>query len=234
MMRAGNEFRTPAGEAAMILTVKLALIVGGTAAYLALAVLGWGGFSAFFSQPALIALTTVCVVLAGVSFFAGGNLSSGVREDRGNRWVIPALALLGLLDAFWPAYTDRHGFWTVDGDTVRWLGVVLFAAGGALRLWPVFVLGNRFSGLVAIQPGHTLVTSGLYNVIRHPSYLGLLVNSLGWGLAFRSSVGVLLTALMIFPLLARIRAEEELLRTQFGDEYRNYCARTSRMIPGLY
>jgi protein-S-isoprenylcysteine O-methyltransferase Ste14 len=43
-----------------------------------------------------------------------------------------------------------------------------------------------------------------------------------------------LTALMILPLLARIRAEEELLFSQFGDEYRNYCARTSRMIPGLY
>ncbi len=36
---------------------------------------------------------------------------------------------------------------------------------------------------VAIQPGHTLVTMGIYGVIRTPSYLGLLVNSLGWALA---------------------------------------------------
>jgi protein-S-isoprenylcysteine O-methyltransferase Ste14 len=84
---------------------------------------------------------------------------------------------------------------------------LLFTAGGALRLWPVFVLGHRFSGLVAIQPGHTLVTNGVYRIIRHPSYLGFLVSSLGWGLAFRSGVGVLLTALMIPILLARIRAE---------------------------
>jgi hypothetical protein len=98
----------------------------------------------------------------------------------------------------------------------------------------VFVLGRRFSGLVAIQPGHTLVTTGVYSVIRHPSYLGLLVNSLGWGLAFRSGVGVLLTALSIPPLLARIRAEEMLLRTQFGADYDAYRARTSRLIPGLY
>jgi hypothetical protein len=64
--------------------------------------------------------------------------------------------------------------------------------------------------------------------------LGLLVNSLGWALAFRSAVGVLLTALILPPLLARIRAEEALLRTQFGDEYDAYRARTSRLIPGLY
>ena len=112
--------------------------------------------------------------------------------------------------------------------------MALFAAGGALRLWPVFVLGDRFSGLVAIQPGHRLVTSGVYGVIRHPSYLGLLISSLGWGLAFRSWIGVLLAALLVPPLLARINAEERLLRSQFGDEYDAYRARTSRLIPGLY
>lgn len=218
----------------MLSILRLTLIVGGTAAYLGLAVLGWGGLAAFFSHPALIALVFALFALSGLALFAGGNLSSGVREDRGNRWVLVTFALIGLLDAFLPAWTDRKEFWTLDGDTIRWLGVVLFAASGALRLWPVFVLGHRFSGLVAIQPGHTLVTSGVYGVIRHPSYLGLLVNSLGWGLAFRAGVGVLLTALLIPPLLARIRAEERLLRTQFGAEYDAYCARTSRLIPGLY
>jgi protein-S-isoprenylcysteine O-methyltransferase Ste14 len=215
-------------------TVRLTLIVMGTAAYLGLAILGWGGLAAFFSHPPLIALAIALFALSGVALFADGNVSPGGREDRGNRWVLVAFAVLGLLDGYLPAYADRKGFWTIDGDTIRWIGVVLFAAGGALRLWPVFVLGRRFSGLVAIQPGHMLVTSGVYGVIRHPSYLGLLVNSLGWGLAFRSGVGVLLTALLILPLLARIRAEEWLLRTQFGDEYGAYCARTSRLVPGLY
>jgi hypothetical protein len=86
--------------------------------------------------------------------------------------------------AYLPAYTDRKGFWTLDGDAIRWLDVVLFAATGALRIWPVFVLGRRFSGLVAIQPATSwLLTASI--VSRHPSYLGLLVNSLGWALAFR-------------------------------------------------
>lgn len=206
----------------------------GTLAYLGLAVLGWGGFAAFFAHPARIALAVALVVLAGVALFSGGNLSPGEREDRGNRWVLVAFTLIGLPAGYLPAYTDRTEFWTLDGDPMRWLGVVLFAAGGALRIWPVFVLGRRFSGLVAIQPGHTLVTSGVYGVIRHPSYLGLLVNSLGWALAFRAAVGVLLTALMVPPLLARIRAEDALLRTQLGGEYDPYCSRTSRLIPGLY
>jgi protein-S-isoprenylcysteine O-methyltransferase Ste14 len=214
---------------------KLAIFaVVATLAYLGLAILGWGGFAGFFSHPALIALASTLFVLTGVALFSGANLSPGEREDRANRWVIAAFGLIGVLAAYLPAYTDRKEFWVLDGDAVRWLGVVLFAAGGALRLWPLFVLGHRFSGLVAIQPGHRLVTSGVYGVIRHPSYLGLLINSLGWALAFRSVIGVVLAALLVPPLAARIGAEERLLRTQFGDEYDVYCRRTSRLIPGLY
>ena len=70
--------------------------------------------------------------------------------------------------------------------------------------------------------------------IRNPSYLGLLVTSLGWALAFRSGVGVLLTTSLLV-LVARIRAEEQLLRTKtLGAEYEAYCARTWRLVPGIY
>jgi protein-S-isoprenylcysteine O-methyltransferase Ste14 len=214
--------------------LRLLLVAIGSCVYAGLAVLGWGGFRSFFSHPAFVALVVVLLALSVVASFAGGNLSAGVRESRGNRWVIPVLVIIGFLNAYLPAYTDRRELWTIGGDTIRWVGVALFAAGGALRIWPVFVLGNRFSGLVAIQPGHTLVTSGVYRVIRHPSYLGLLINSLGWSLAFRSGVGVLLTVLLILPLLARISAEENLLYSQFGDDYNAYCSQTSRLIPGIY
>jgi protein-S-isoprenylcysteine O-methyltransferase Ste14 len=216
-------------------TLRLTLItVAGTGAYLGLAVLGWGGFAAFFSHPALTGVAIVTFGLSGAALFTSGNLSSGVREDRGNRWVFAPLAVIGVLSAYLPAYTDRLDFWTIDGDATRWLGLALFTVGGALRLRPVFVLGRRFSGLVAIQPGHTLVTSGVYSIIRHPSYLGLLIGSLGWGLAFRSVVGVLLAVLTVPVILARIRAEEALLHAHFGGEYDAYRARTARFIPWLY
>jgi protein-S-isoprenylcysteine O-methyltransferase Ste14 len=213
----------------MILTALLTTLV-----YLAIAVLGWGGLAAFFAQPARIALAIVTFALAAAALFTEGNLSPGEREDRGNRWVLAVFAIIGLASAYLPAYTDRHDIWTLGGDGVRWLGVFLFAAGGALRLWPVFVLGHRFSGLVAIQKGHALVTTGIYSRIRNPSYLGLLISSLGWALAFRSIIGIILVAALIPPLIARMMSEEKLLGAQFGAEYEAYRARTSRLIPGVY
>lgn len=206
----------------------------GTLAYLALAVLGWGGIAPFLAHPARIVLTVVTFALTIASLFSRGNLSPGEREDRGNRWVIAAFGAIGLLQAYLPAYTDRTGLGTIDGDTAHWVGVAPYVAGGVLRLWPVFVLGRRFSGLVAIQPGHTLVTTGIYRTIHNPSNLGLVIATLGWSLAFRSWVGVLLTALTVPPLVARMNAEEALLASEFGAEYEAYRGRTWRLVPHVH
>lgn len=219
----------------MAASLKMGLAAAvSIAAYLGLAALGWGGLGALLANPARVALVVITVLLAIAALLAGGNLSAGEREDRANRWVLPVFGLIGFVSAWLPAYTDRHDLWCIDGEAVRWLGVVLYAAGGALRVWPVVVLGNRFSGLVAIQPGHTLVTGGIYQYVRNPSYLGLLMGTLGWGLGFRALAGVVLTVLLIPPLVARMRAEEALLQSQFGAEYDAYRARTWRLIPGLY
>ncbi|CAN2534009.1 hypothetical+protein [Methylocapsa aurea] len=205
-----------------------------TLAYLGLAALGAGGVAAFLARPPLAALALVTMSLAVIAAFSRGHLGAGVREDRGNRWVLAAFGVIGLLDAFLPAYTDRLDILTIGGETLRWIGVGLYVIGGVLRLWPVFVLGRRFSGLVAIQPGHELVTTGLYARIRNPSYLGLLIGLVGWALAFRSIVGLLLAAATIPPLVARMKSEEALLASHFGAAYEAYRARTARLVPGLY
>ena len=203
------------------------------AAFLGLAIAGEGA-GQFFSHPPLIALVIVTAALGVAALFTEGHIGSGVREDRSNRWVIGAFAIIGLADAWLPAFTDRIDFLTFGGEGVRWLGVALYTIGGVLRLAPVFVLGRRFSGLVAVQEGHRLVTGGIYGVIRHPSYLGLLITVLGWGLAFRAGVGVIIALMTLPVVVARIRAEERLLSETFGTEYDDYRARTWRLAPYIY
>ncbi len=205
-----------------------------TLAYLGLAALGEGGLRPYLAHPPLVALAVVTLALAAAALFTRGNLSAGEREDRGNRWVLGAFALIGLMLGYAPALSDRLDLLVVGAEGTRWAGVLLSAVGGALRIAPVFTLGERFSGLVALQPGHELVTDGLYRRIRNPSYLGLLVGTLGWSLAFRSLVGVLLTVLLLIPLIARMRAEEALLGEHFGAAYAAYRARTWRLVPWVY
>jgi len=213
----------------MLLTGIVAIVI-----QFALAIAGWGGWTAFFAHPAMRALAWVTAGLSLLAIFTQGNMGTGEKEDRGNRWVLGAFTVIALLMSYFSAYTDRIGFWTIDGDTMRWVGVVVCAAGGVLRISPAYVLKNRFSGLVAIQKGHTLETHGMYGVIRNPSYLGMLVTSLGWVLAFRSIVGVLLALSLLIPLVARMHAEERMLREHFGAEYEAYFQRTWRMVPWVY
>jgi hypothetical protein len=161
--------------------VRVPLIAVGAAAYLGLPVLGWGGFAPLFSHPALIALAVGLAVLTGVSFFAGGNLSPGVREDRGNRWVLAAFGLIGLLDGYLPAYADRKEIWTIDGDTARWLGVVLFAAGGALRIWPVLCSATGSAGWSPSNPD-TRCSPAVYMVSSFTQLSGIACQLAGMGL----------------------------------------------------
>ena len=95
------------------------------------------------------------------------------------------------------------------------------------------MLRSRFSGLVAIQSGHTRERTA-FAASFNPSYLGMLINRLGWGLAFRGWSGIAIALSLLVPLIARIHSEERLLRAHFGVEYDAYVARTWRLIPGLY
>ena len=204
------------------------------ALFLGLGIAGAGGPSRFFAQAPFVALTLTTVGLGIAALFSAAHIGSGVREDRSDRWVIAAFTILGVALAYLPALADCLDALTFGGPAMRWIGVAVYAAGGALRLAPTFVLGRRFSGLVAIQPAHKLETHGLYGLIRHPSYLGLMATAVGWSLAFRSGVGLAITALMALTLVARINAEERLLGETFGAEYAAYRARTWRLVPYLY
>jgi protein-S-isoprenylcysteine O-methyltransferase Ste14 len=77
-------------------------------------------------------------------------------------------------------------------------------------------------------------TGRLYRVIRHPSYLGLLLGLFGWALVFRSGIGLLVSLLLVPPLVARMNSEEALLASEFGERYEDYCRRTCRLLPFIY
>jgi protein-S-isoprenylcysteine O-methyltransferase Ste14 len=202
--------------------------------FLGLSILGWRGPMAFFAHPARVAFAALIVAMTAVALLSPVNLSSGEREDPTSRVMLVPVTVVLLFLAWLMPFMDRRDLWTIDGDAARWTGVVILVVGGVLRIWPMFVLGRRFSGLVAIQPGHELVTTGLYSHVRHPSYLGMMLGLVGWALVFRSSLGVLTAGLGIPVLVLRIDSEEELLASHFGPAYADYRRRTWRLLPGVY
>jgi protein-S-isoprenylcysteine O-methyltransferase Ste14 len=196
---------------------------------------GRGDWAAFFRSPARVGAVVVSLLLAVASVFADfGGMNPGKKEDRRNRWIFVPITALSLALAVLPAYLDGRNLWTTDEAVTPYVGLALLTVGGVLRIAPVFQLGRRFTGIVAIQEGHRLETGGLYRHIRHPSYAGMLLYVAGYVLVFRCWLGLLLVAALFAVLVARMNAEETLLAEEFGEEYAAYRRRTWRLLPGLY
>lgn len=118
---------------------------------------------------------------------------------------------------------------------VQVAGVVVLGIGIVVRSVAIAQLGRRHTPNVAVRQEHKLMESGLYRHVRHPSYLGALIAFFGFSLALGNWLSVVVV-MVITPAiyLFRIREEEAALSAAFGDEYRAYCRRTKRLIPGLY
>src|SRR5438876_3961879 len=215
---------------------NLAFGLGGTLPLLALICLGLGNLTTFFAHPARVGLI-IFTLTGAIAFAFSGSSSVGIgqREDPSSRWIFIPLIVIAVAFAWLPPHLDHLNRWTIDGDTLRYVGLIVTVIGGFVRVATVFELGHRFSIFVAVQSDHCLKTDGFYRFVRHPSYLGALLAMAGWALVFRSSVGLLLTAAMFVPIIARIRAEEDFLVREFGEQYRAYQQRTrSRLFPFLY
>lgn len=102
--------------------------------------------------------------------------------------------------------------------------------GVVFALYAVLELGRSFS---VMPEARRLVTNGPYGVIRHPVYLGEAVALAGVTLQYLSPWALVLLALQFIFQLERMKNEERVLSCAFP-EYRDYAARTARLLPGLY
>jgi protein-S-isoprenylcysteine O-methyltransferase Ste14 len=113
-----------------------------------------------------------------------------------------------------------------------WLGAGLFIAALAV-LWRSHAdLGPNWSPTPEIRTGHILVTTGVYRLVRHPMYAAVAM----WAAAQLLLVpnwlaGPALLAAFLPFYLVRVPAEELLMLDRFGDAYRDYAARTGRLLP---
>jgi protein-S-isoprenylcysteine O-methyltransferase Ste14 len=86
-----------------------------------------------------------------------------------------------------------------------------------------------------VQTDHKVVDTGPYRLVRHPSYTGLLTIELGLGIMLGTWLSI--PACLLPPLIAfavRLVTEERVLARELGAPYREYMARTHRLIPGVW
>jgi protein-S-isoprenylcysteine O-methyltransferase Ste14 len=159
--------------------------------------------------------------------------SQGTVRDRGSQLLIWVVIFFSFFASGWVAAPSLE--MPFVHHTLRITAIILIVLGLVVRIVAIATLGKAFSANVAIRSTQTLQRSGLYRVVRHPSYLGMEiifvavgVGSHNWG-----SMAVMIV-LPTAAVLYRIHVEEMALRGAFGEEYAEYAKTTRRLIPGVY
>jgi protein-S-isoprenylcysteine O-methyltransferase Ste14 len=151
--------------------------------------------------------------------------------------AILGLSLLMTISMYVTAGLDSGRYhWSPDFHwSLTLIGIVFTATGQFLFL--VAQKQNRFfSSTVRIQTdrGHTVCDTGLYKIVRHPAYLGSLIQSIGFPLLFGSLWSIIPVGFLIILHLIRTRLEDKTLIIELNG-YSDYTHKTRyRIIPYIW
>jgi protein-S-isoprenylcysteine O-methyltransferase Ste14 len=153
--------------------------------------------------------------------------SSKSRDDRGSLLLLWATITIGFTGGFYLSGPISQ-FWAGFGSA--------FLISGLIMRWiSILQLGKSFTVDVAITESAILKTDGIYKRVRHPSYTGLLLMVTGFSALMSSWYSFLILAIPVFfAIIYRIKVEENLLLSEFGDNYAKYILSTKKLIPGIY
>jgi protein-S-isoprenylcysteine O-methyltransferase len=156
--------------------------------------------------------------------------------DRGSTRLLGTAFGLGLLALAAAPALNASGIAHIGpGAVVGWVGVAVMIGGLAQRLWSQAVLGRYYTTTLRHAPDQPVLATGPYRLLRHPGYGGLLLAWVGAGLTSANwAVALAIALLMAVAYRYRIAAEEAMLLGAFGDRYKEYMARTWKLIPYVY
>ena len=174
-------------------------------------------------------LTEVLVLVVTRTRRGGGDV-----QDRGSLIVLWTVIFGAMFGGSWVGAVYQPAMFPA-GHWLRYVCLGLLMLGLAIRWSAIYTLGKSFSANVAIHSTQRLNQSGLFRVVRHPSYSGLLLIFLAMGLNTHNWLGLgIIVLLPAAALVYRIHVEEVALTGAFGAEYVEYSERTKRLIPGIY
>ena len=185
--------------------------------------------------PVLVTLVVWTAVEATLLVRDLARGMGSTARDRGTRsllvgaWLVAFVAAIWVAERFGQGSGWRLGRWHAPaGLIVMWIGI-------AIRVWAVVVLGSAFRTTVEVDAGQRIVDSGPYRLVRHPSYSGILLIAIGFGLTLDDWLSAaILLVIPVATMLRRIAVEEAMLTEVIGQPYVTYMARTKRLVPGLW
>jgi protein-S-isoprenylcysteine O-methyltransferase Ste14 len=183
----------------------------------------------------LIISSTVWLIVEGILILRDKNNSKGsTKIDKRTRLFNTISTLIALSSPVFLVLLPSLNFSEKEIPAVTIVGTLMVCFGFILRHWSINVLGKYFRTTVEIENGQTIIQKGPYRFIRHPSYSGIILFCIGYGIISQNWLSLIIC--IVFPtsaLLYRITVEEKAFVKELGLPYIEYQSRTKKLIPGI-
>jgi protein-S-isoprenylcysteine O-methyltransferase Ste14 len=153
-------------------------------------------------------------------------------KGSGIGFVVVQAILLGIL-FFGPAHFNVDSSIEAPTGLLLWCGYGIFILGTVIALIAAVNLGKNLTPLPRPKENAELIQGGLYRLVRHPIYFGVIVLSIGWGVIQQSALVWLYVIVIAIFFDIKSRKEERWLVERFST-YADYQGRVRKLIPWIY
>lgn len=205
--------------------------------FLILPLLGWGlgDLPSFFSNQIRMTFAIIVMLQAFIGAWLAYIMPPQPKHEYPvdlSHWQIDMYHVIFILAAF----GDRRNIITwAENPPVQWAGLGIYLAGAVLSVWANLTWGNhlrREAERAQVDPA--LLIDGPYKFIRHPGLLCILIYCLGFALAFRSWVGLVLLIPLTAGFIHRIKNMERDFAEQYRQTWHLRHQTSKRLFPFLY
>jgi protein-S-isoprenylcysteine O-methyltransferase Ste14 len=194
-----------------------------------------GSVSLLFSVQVVV---IACIILMQFLTQPPLSISETNLTKNNDRFSVVFIVIAGYLTQLfsileWRYFRVPYHVFSFDLFTV--VGAAMLLGGTIFRTWSINTLGKYFTATVQTQANQKIITNSVYSLIRHPSYLGGYIIVIGSSILLHAYFGVIFSAIVMgAAYYYRIKAEEETLVREFGEEYVKYQTHTRKFLPLIY
>lgn len=191
------------------------------------------------SELIKIGLKTTWIIVLTYWFISGLNAKKVAQQENFfsqfiQYWLPLIIAMLLLGPGEWFGQSWLRKNFIKHSNLVGIIGLSISILGAIIACTSRYNLGKNWSLSIQKKEDHQLIQHGIYKIIRHPIYTGLLLLFIGNAIIVGDYRAIIAVLIVFISLWIKLKKEEKLLTATFGEKYLEYKEKTKALIPFYY